>query len=156
MSAKKNLLIVAHIPSDNTRRLRDAVIAGASSPDISDVELRALVPFEAQPADVKWADAVILGTTENLGYMSGALKDFFDRIYYPCLEETQGKPYALYIRAGHDGTGTRRGVETIVTGLRWRAVQPPLICRGPWQEEFVGQCQELGMFMAASLEAGIV
>ncbi|TXH35450.1 MAG: flavodoxin family protein [Rhodospirillaceae bacterium] len=155
MAAKK-LLIVAHIPSGNTRRLRDAVIEGASVPDITDVELRALTPFEAQPADVKWADAIILGTTENLGYMSGALKDFFDRIYYPCLEETQGKPYALYIRAGHDGTGTRRGVETIVTGLRWRAVQPPLICRGGWQEEFADQCRELGMAMAASLEAGVI
>ena len=155
MAAKK-LLIVAHIPSDNTRRMRAAVIEGASAPDISDVELRALIPFDAQPADVKWADAVILGTTENLGYMSGALKDFFDRIYYPCLEETQGKPYALYIRAGHDGTGTRRGVETIVTGLRWRAVQPPLICRGGWQEAFVDQCRELGMAMAASLEAGVI
>lgn len=155
MAAKK-LLIVAHVPSDNTRRLRDAVIAGASAPDITDVELRALVPFDAQPADVKWADAIILGTTENLGYMSGALKDFFDRIYYPCLEETQGKPYALYIRAGHDGTGTRRGVETIVTGLRWRAVQPPLICRGGWQDCFADQCQELGMTMAASLEAGVI
>ena len=152
----KHLLLVAHIPSDNTRRLRDAVVAGATTADITGVELRSLIPFEAQPADVKWADAVILGTTENLGYMSGALKDFFDRIYYPCLEETQGKPYALYIRAGHDGTGTRRAVETIVTGLRWRAVQPPLICRGSWQEEFIGQCQDLGQLMAAALEAGVV
>jgi hypothetical protein len=155
MAAKK-LLIVAHVPSDNTRRLRDAVIEGASIPDITDVEVRALIPFDAQPADVKWADAIILGTTENLGYMSGALKDFFDRIYYPCLEETQGKPYALYIRAGHDGTATRRGVETIVTGLRWRTVQPPLICRGSWQGAFVDQCRELGTTMAASLEAGVI
>lgn len=154
--ASKHLLLVAHIPSDNTRRLRDAVISGATTTDIAGIELRSLIPFEAQPADVKWADAVILGTTENLGYMSGALKDFFDRIYYPCLEETQGKPYALYIRAGHDGTGTRRGVETIVTGLRWRAVQPPLICRGAWQDEFVDQCRDLGQLMAAGLEAGVI
>ena len=152
----KHLLIVAHIPSDNTRRLRDAVVAGASAPDITDVELRILTPFEANPADVKWADAIILGTTENLGYMSGALKDFFDRIYYPCLEETQGRPYALYIRAGHDGTGTRRGVETIVTGLRWRAIREPLICRGEWREDFVESCRELGMFVAAGLDVGAI
>ncbi|HEX9448332.1 MAG TPA: NAD(P)H-dependent oxidoreductase [Dongiaceae bacterium] len=152
----KHLLLVAHIPSTNTAAMRDAVAAGATAVEISDVELRSLTPFEAGPDDVKWADAVILGTTENLGYMSGALKDFFDRIYYPCLEVTQGKPYALYIRAGHDGTGTRRGIETIVTGLRWRAVQPPLICRGDYQESFIDQCRDLGQLMAASLEAGII
>jgi multimeric flavodoxin WrbA len=152
----KHLLIVAHVPSDNTTRLRDAVVKGATGPDISEIELRTLIPFDAKPDDVLWADAIILGTTENLGYMSGALKDFFDRIYYPCLELTQGKPYAAYIRAGHDGTGTRRGIETIVTGLRWRAARDPLICRGAWQEDFVGQCEELGALMAASLEAGVI
>src|SRR5262245_49827900 len=151
----KHLLIVAHIPSDNTRRLRDAVVRGASNPEISGVELRTLTPFETKPDDVLWADAIILGTTENLGYMSGALKDFFDRIYYPCLELTQGKPYAAYIRAGHDGTGTRRGIETIVTGLRWRAARDALICRGAWQESFVDQCEELGALMAAGLETGV-
>jgi len=112
-------------------------------------------PFDAGPDDVLAAQAIILGTTENLGYMSGALKDFFDRCYYPCLEETQGLPYSLFIRAGHDGTGTRRGVETIVTGLRWRAVQEPLVCRGEWRDDFVDDCRDLGTTMAAGLEAGI-
>lgn len=152
---ERSLLIVAHIPSANTRRLRDAVEQGARDPEITGVAVRALTPFEAGPDDVRAADAVILGTTENLGYMSGALKDFFDRSYYPCLEHTQGLPYALYVRAGHDGTGTRRGVETIVTGLKWRAVAEPLICRGAFDEAFVGQCRELGTLMAAGLEAGI-
>lgn len=151
----KQLLIVAHVPSDNTRALRDAVVRGASSEDIDGVEVRALTPFEAGPDDVRAADAIVLGTTENLGYMSGALKDFFDRTYYAVLEEKQGLPYALYIRAGHDGTGTRRGVETIITGLRWRAVQEPLICRGDYDPAFVGQCEELGLAIAAGLEAGV-
>lgn len=151
----KRLLIVAHAPSANTGRLRDAVVAGARAPDIENVEVACLRPFDAGPEDVMAAQAVILGTTENLGYMSGALKDFFDRIYYPCLERTQGLSYALYIRAGHDGTGTRRGVETIATGLRWRAVQEPVLCRGAFREDFVGRCRELGMLMAAGLEAGI-
>jgi hypothetical protein len=154
MSAKQ-LLIVAHAPSENTRRLRDAVVAGAAHPDISEVAVRALAPLEAGPADVLAADGIILGTTENLGYMSGALKDFFDRIYYPCLEETQGMPFGVYIRAGHDGTGTRRAIESITTGLRWRAVQDTLVCRGDFQESFVADCEELGTLIAAGLEAGV-
>jgi multimeric flavodoxin WrbA len=135
--------------------MRDALLDGAGAPEIDDVEARALSPFDAAPEDVLAAEALILMTPENLGYMSGALKDFFDRSYYPCLERTQGKPYALVIRAGSDGTGTRRGVETIVTGLRWRAIQEPLICRGEWRPEFVDQCRELGMLVAAGLEAGV-
>ncbi|MFV0297635.1 MAG: flavodoxin family protein [Hyphomicrobiaceae bacterium] len=151
----KHLLIVAHAPSPNTQALRDAALRGATHPDIEGVSVRALSPFEAGPDDVRAADAIILGTTENLGYRSGALKDFFDRTYYPVLEEKQGLPYALYIRAGHDGTGTRRGVETIITGLRWKEVQPPLICRGDYSPDFAGQCEELGLTMAAGLEAGV-
>jgi hypothetical protein len=149
----KRLLIVAHAPSDNTRALRDAVVRGARSETGVDVQFAA--PLEAGPDDVLAAQAIILGTTENLGYMSGALKDFFDRSYNPLLERTQGLPCALYIRAGTDGTGTRRGVETILTGLRWKAVQEPLLCKGPWQDSFVSQCEELGAAMAAGLAAGI-
>lgn len=151
----KQLLIVAHVPSDNTKALCDAVVRGACHPDVDNVEARAMTPFEAGPDDVHKADGIILGTTENLGYMSGALKDFFDRTYYAVLEEKQGLPYALYIRAGHDGTGTRRSVETIITGLRWREVQPPLICRGDYSPDFIPQCEELGLAMAAGLEAGV-
>jgi len=151
----KRLLIVAHAPSPNTKRMLDAVMRSATSDDIEGVEAVAKSPFDTGPDDVKSAGALILGTTENLGYMSGALKDFFDRCYYPCLEETQGLAYALYIRAGQDGTGTRRAVESITTGLRWRAVQEPLICRGQWDDAFLDQCEELGQAMAAGLEAGI-
>jgi hypothetical protein len=149
----KRLLIVAHAPSENTVALRAAVERGARGEP--GVEVVAIAPLKAGPDDVLAAQAVILGTTENLGYMSGALKDFFDRSYNPLLEKTQGLPAALYIRAGSDGTGTRRGVETILTGLRWRQVQEPLLCKGPWQDAFVQQCEELGAAMAAGLAAGI-
>ena len=151
----KRLLIVAHIPSDNTRALRDAVVRGASHDEIDGVEVVSLTPFEAGPEDVRAANAVILGTTENLGYMSGALKDFFDRTYYSVLEEKQGLPYALYIRAGHDGTGTERSVRTIITGLRWKEVQAPLIMKGDYSPEFALQCEELGLTIAVGLEARV-
>ena len=149
----RNLLVVAHVPSPNTKRLFDAGLAGAG--ESNGVTIVGKSPFQAGPDELMAADGIILGTTENLGYMSGAMKDFFDRIYYPCLEETQGRPYCLYIRAGHDGTGTRRGIETIVKGLRWRSVQEPIILRGDWQDDFLNQCRELGAAMAAGLEAGI-
>jgi len=93
----KRLLIVSHAPSENTRTLLDAVVRGATHEDVENVAVTVKAPLDSGPEDVLAADAVILGTTENLGYMSGALKDFFDRSYYPCLEETQGLPYALYI-----------------------------------------------------------
>ena len=149
------LLIVSHVPSPNTRAMTDAVVSGASHEDISGVDLRIHNPFAAGPEDVLWANGIILGTTENFGYMSGAIKDFFERIYYPCLDKTEGLPYALFIRAGNDGLGARTSIERIVNGLAWRAVQEPLICSGDYREDFPGQCEELGMTMAAGLEAGI-
>ncbi|WP_445000841.1 flavodoxin family protein [Halomonas mongoliensis] len=152
----KRLLIVAHAPSPNTLALRDAAERGARHPEVAGVEVTIKAPLDAGPEDVRDCDAILLGTTENLGYMSGALKDFFDRCYYPLLEETQGLPCALYIRAGQDGTSTRRAVESIVTGLRWRWVQEPLTLRGEWQEGFVEQVEELGLYLAAGLEAGIL
>ena len=114
-----------------------------------------MAPLDAGPDDVLACDALLLGTTENFGYMAGRIKDFFERIYYPCLEEKQGLPFAYYIRAGLDGTGTRIAIDKIVTGLKWNTVQEPLICQGEFKDEFKDQCQELGMTIAAGLEAGI-
>ncbi len=151
----RRLLIVAHKPSPNTETLFDAAVRGARSGGGDEVSTLAVRPFDATPEDVRAANGILLGTTENLGYMSGALKDFFDRVYYPCLEHTQGLPYALYVRAGHDGTGTRRAVESIAGGLRWRAVTEPLVMRGAWDPAFEGRCEELGALLGAGIAAGI-
>ncbi len=154
--SRKQLLVIAHAPSANTRYLREAACRGARHPDLDTLDCVVKAPLDAGPEDVLACDAILLGTTENLGYMSGALKDFFDRSYYPTLEQKQGLPCALYIRAGHDGTGTQRAVESIVTGLRWRWVQPPLILRGNWQPSFGDQVEELSMTLAFSVDSGIV
>lgn len=153
---KKTLLIIAHAPSENTSRMLQAVIKGASHPDLSEIQVKFLAPLDAQAEDIKSAQAIIIGTTENLGYMAGLIKDVFDRTYYSCLDHTQALPFAYYIRAGHDGTGTKRAIETITTGLRWKLVQEPLICTGDFNENFISQCEELGLAMAASLDAGII
>lgn len=152
-SGRKQLLIVAHAPSPNTRALRDAALLGAQ--DIISVDTRCLSPFEAGPPDILACNGILLGTTENLGYMSGALKDFFDRSYYGVLDQTDGLALGVYIRAKLDGTGTRRAIESITGGLRWRPVAPYLVCHGEWKESFVDEARDLGMLMAAGLEAGV-
>ena len=151
----KKLLIVAHCPSENTPNLSNAALERSKDPQILGVEVVVKTPFESDIQDIFWANAVLLGTTENLGYMSGALKDFFDRTYNEALGNTDGLPYALYIRAGMDGTGTRRSITSITNGLRWREVQAPLILKGQWKNEFLSDLRELGMGMAAGLESGI-
>ncbi|MEZ5536707.1 MAG: flavodoxin family protein [Thiolinea sp.] len=148
----KHLLIVANTPSPNTQTLRDAVADGAKSAGIEPVVLS---PFDANADHVLQASAIILGTTENFGYMSGALKDFFERIYYPCLEEKQGLSMALYVKAGNDGQGAKASVEKIITGLRWNQVQPPLVLSGDYKPEFAEACHELGAGMAEGMKLGI-
>ena len=152
--ASKTLLIVAHAPSPNTKKLAQAAYDSANHPEL-DINVILKPPQDTQPEDVLAADALLLGTTENLAYMAGLTKDFFDRCYYPVLEKKQGMPFALYIRAGHDGTGTKLAMKTITNGLRWSWIQEVLILQGDWQDGFTEQLEELAMTLAAGLEAGI-
>jgi len=154
--SRKSLLIICNMPSSNTRLLANAAARGASHEDIVGVDVHLREPLNATAQEVLDADAILLGTTENFGYMSGLMKDFFERIYYLCLEKTEGKPYALYVRGGNDGQGARIAVERIIAGLRWKAAQPALVLKGEWQTEFEEAVHELGQLMAASLEAGIL
>ena len=135
--------------------MADAVIAGATSDDVEAVEVRVRNAFDADADDLRWAEALILGTPENFGYMSGALKDFFDRTYYAVINETQGLPYALFIKAGSDGEGALRSIERLVTGLKWKAVLPPLVVTGELTDDDLERCHELGLTLAAGLEAEV-
>lgn len=153
--ADKHLLIVYHSQSGTTERMAEAVIRGARHEDIDGVTVRVLGALEADADDVLWSDALILGTPENFGYMSGGLKVFLDRVYYPCLEKVEGKPYALFVRAGNDGTGAVNSVQRIVAGLALKEIQPPLVIAGEFDEARLTECEELGMTVAAGLEAGV-
>ena len=135
--------------------MADAVIRGARHPDVENVEVRVRSALEASAEDLLWCDAFILGTPENFGYMSGALKYFLDRVYYACIDKIDGKAYALFVRAGNDGTGAITSVSRILTGLAVREVQEPLLIAGEFDEDRLGECEELGMTMAAGLEAGV-
>ena len=155
LADQQHLLIVAHSQSGSTQRMADAVLRGATSDLVENVEVRLLSPLEAGADDVLWADALILGTPENFGYMSGALKYFLDRVYYPCEGKVAGMPYALFIRAGNDGTGALTSVRRIVSGLGFREVQEPVMLVGDFDESRLVDCEELGATLAAGLEAGL-
>lgn len=135
--------------------MADAVIDGARHSDFEGVEVRVRSPLEADADDLLWADAFILGTPENFGYMSGAMKYFLDRVYYPCEGRIDGRPWALFVRAGNDGSGAISSVRRILTGLAVREVQEPVLIAGEFDESRLSECRELGMTMAAGLEAGV-
>ncbi|MEC8443705.1 MAG: flavodoxin family protein [Pseudomonadota bacterium] len=153
-----NLLIVAHTPSPNLKALANALEQGAQANLVDAPALKVTItsPLESDASDLLAADAVILLTTENLAYMAGATKDWFDRVYYPVLELKQGLPVVAVIRAGHDGTGTCRALESIITGLRWRWVQAPIILKGDWQPSWIDDCEALGEAMSVALSQGII
>lgn len=151
----KHLLIVYHTQSGTTSRMAEAVIRGARDPAIDGVEVRVRSALDADADDLLWADGFILGTPENFGYMSGAMKYFLDRTFYACENRVNGRPFALFVRAGNDGTGAINSMRRILTGLAVKEVQEPLLFAGEFDESRLVECEELGLTMAAGLEAGI-
>ena len=147
------LLIVHHTTSPALHSLFEAVMSGAgkASDPAAPVDILARPALTATAVDVLEADAYILGTPANLGYMSGALKHFFDQIYYPCLEATVRRPYGCYIHGNNDTTGALRSIETATTGLRWELAQPPLEVIGAPTKDNLEAAWELGAALAARL-----
>ena len=125
------LLVVHHTPSPALQEMFEAAVSGARTDEIEGVEVVIRPALTAAAVDVLEADAYLLGTPANIGYMAGALKHFFDGIYYPCLEATRRRPYGLYVHGNLDTTGAVRAVESITTGLQWRAIRPPVTVTGP-------------------------
>jgi flavorubredoxin len=145
------LLLVHHTASPSLHSMLDATRSGANDDAIEGVEVVVRAALSATPSDVLEADAYVLGTPANLGYMSGALKHFFDQIYYPCLEETIGRPFGVYVHGNNDTTGALRAIEAITTGLQWRLAATPVSVIGEPSGADLGACRELGATIAAGL-----
>ena len=128
-----------------------AVHAGATDPQIEGVEVVTVAALHATASDVLAADGYLLGTPANLGYMSGALKHFFDQIYYPCLEATVARPFGVYVHGNNDTTGAIRAVEMVTTGLQWRLAQATVSVIGAPAQADLDACWELGAAVAAGL-----
>jgi multimeric flavodoxin WrbA len=153
----KTLLIVYHTGGVKTANMAEAVERGARSggEDAAGVNVVVKRCADAGPADVLAADALILGTPENFGYMSGMMKDFLERVFYACEGKVNGRPYALFVGAGQDGSGAVSSVERIVTGLRLRKVHEPIIALKDLTKEMTDNCEQLGAAVAAGLALGV-
>jgi len=154
--ALPRLLVVHHTASPAMAEMLAAVVEGASDPAITGVDVQRVPALGAGPADVLAADALLLGTPANIGYMAGALKHFFDQVYYPCLDATVGRPYGLYVHGASDTTGAVRAVEAVATGLSWRRAQAPVEVTGAPGAADLEACRELGAAMAAGLATGLL
>ena len=151
---KHLLLIYGGHAGGRTETLVAAVLDGIQQADEA-VEVRCLSALQAGVDDLLWANGLLIGTPEHFGYMSGAVKDFMDRTFYPVENKVDGLPYGLFISAGNDGTGAVRAVERIAIGYKWRAMAEALIIIGDPQPADLQRCRELGQTMAAGLTLGI-
>ena len=128
-----------------------AVRDGATDPALNEVQLVTRPALTATASDVLSADGVIVGGPVNLGYLAGAVKHFFDQIYYPCLEESIGLPFGAYLHGNDDLAGGLTALERITTGLRWRPAQAVVQVTGAPTPADLAACRELGAAVAAGL-----
>jgi NAD(P)H-dependent FMN reductase len=143
------LLVVHHTPSPALAAILEAVKEGVAMVD--GVELVVRPALSAGAADLLAADGVLLGTPANIGYMSGALKHFFDTVYYPCLEATAGLPHGVYVHGNDDTAGALASIQRITGALGWKLVAAPLSLTGAPAVTDLEACRELGATVAVSL-----
>jgi multimeric flavodoxin WrbA len=147
----KTLLVVHHTPSPFMQAMFEAVLAGATDPEIEGVEVVRRPALTVSPADMLEADGYLLGTPANLGYMSGALKHAFDQSYYQLLDSTRGRPFGVYIH-GNEGTGgAEKGITAITTGLGWVKATEYVVVSGKPAKADLESCWNLGATVAAQL-----
>ncbi len=149
----KTLLIVYHTQSGNTEKLADAAYRGACEAKM--METRLVRAYDASLQDLLSCQALLIGSPENFGYMSGGMKDFFDRTFYPAQDYRLNLPYALFISCGNDGTGAVRQIDRILMGYPMRKVAEPVLCPGEVRPAYLEQCEELGLTLAMGLAMGI-
>lgn len=147
----KRLLVVHHSPTAAVRRLADAALTGARLDEIEGVEVVEKAALEATIEDVLAADGYLLGTTANFGYISGALKHFFDTTYDATHEATAKRPFSYWIHGGYDTTGAENAMRSITTGYGWTLSAEPLVFTGEVDEPHLQGATELGAVMAATL-----
>ena len=147
------ILIVYHSQTGNTEKMAHAVAEGAGC--IENVEVILKRAKDATLEDLLESDGIAIGTPENFGYMSGAIKDFFDRTYLSAQEKVFRKPYVVFVSAGNDGTGAVNSIERIALGYKFKKVYEPVICRKAVTEVVLEECRELGKILAGGCEAGI-
>ncbi len=145
------LLVVHHTPSPPLQDLLEAARAGLAQPELAEVEVVVRPALGATITDVLEADGYLLGTPANFGYMSGALKHFFDTVYYPVLEATQGRPYGLWVHGNNDVEGAIASIDRIVKGLGWQRVADPVTSIGPTTAEVRDACAAMAATVAANL-----
>ncbi len=149
------LLVVHHSPTEATERLLTALLDGINQPELADVQLVVREALAATADDVLRADGYVLGTPTNFGYMSGALKHFFDTVYEDCLDASVGRPFGLYVHGRNDATGAVSSVERIVAGLRWKPAAETFVCLGAVDQDALDGCWNLGASIAARLLQGL-
>lgn len=147
----RTLLVVHHTPSPATRELLEAVLEGARDPDIDGVDVVVRPALAATLPDMLGADGYLFGTTANFGYMSGALKHFFDTVYYPSLDHVAGRPYGLWVHGNNDTVGAAAAVEKLATGLALAKAADVLEVAGPVDSGVRERAYELGGTLAATL-----
>ena len=147
----KTLLLVHHTPSPYCQEMFEAVLSGATDPEIEGVDVLRRAALTCSAADMLGADGYLLGTPANLGYISGALKHAFDVCYYPCLDSTRGRPFGLYLH-GNEGTeGAERAVAAITNGLGWEQAAQTVVVSGKPDKTGLEACWNLGATVAAQL-----